>query len=100
VEGVHFRMYFAIAARPLDLIDEQNDHGMIAPVILIGACRREMKRQQLFEEQRAEPLLQAGHKMDHFRQRGSKPVCIPEIFGEFRGDAWFFAELKIKNYMV
>src|SRR6202044_2885540 len=79
---------------------QQNDHGMIAPVILIGPCWREMQRQKLFEEQRTEPMLQARHKMDHFCQRGSKSVCVLEIFGEFHGDACFFTELQVKKYML
>src|SRR6185312_5801871 len=49
VEGVYFRMHFSVAARPLDRINEKNDHGMIAPVILGRARRREMQRQKLFE---------------------------------------------------
>src|ERR1700749_2805470 len=59
-----------------------------------------MQRQKLFEEKRAEPLLEGGHKMDHFCQRGGKLVCVLEIFGEFRGDACFFAELQIMKYML
>ena len=38
--------------------------------------------------------------MDHFCQRGGKPLCVLEICGEFRGDACFFTELQVKKYML
>jgi hypothetical protein len=45
VERIHFRMNFTVAARPLELTDQQHDHGMVGPLVFVRPCRREVERQ-------------------------------------------------------
>ncbi len=78
VERIDLRVYLAIAAPPLDLSNQQDDHRMVGPVVVLGPRRREVQREKLFEEQPAELSLEARHQRGDLGQRGTEVVGLVE----------------------
>src|SRR5262249_25630177 len=58
VKGVNFPIRLPFVARPLELLDQENDHRVIGPLVLRWPCRGEVESQKVFEQKVAEPLFQ------------------------------------------
>src|SRR6478609_8497756 len=58
-----------------------------------------MQRENLFEQQRTEPLLQARHQVDELGQHRHQVMPAVEESGELLRHPGFFATLQLEQYV-